>query len=366
MLKRLTMLVFMLLFPYVAHAQGAHFVSAKGEALYLDGKPYIFLGVNRYNLLTMGGPPYVGCGRPWSEADLDLFFSEIHGMGANVIRFWAFQSFTVNAQGGNFNRMDYIVNTLASKYHIKVIPVLENEWKDCTKSGKKYDNWYQSGYSSPYGDYALSYKDYVKLIVSRYKDSPNILMWQLMNEAEDKNTDGSCANGDGLYRFTSSMSVYIHKIDHNHMVSLGTIGTGQCGTAGMYTFQKLHSIPSLNIIEAHDYGHDVYKLPGYPVISRNSSTIASDLLVSHVLKKPLFIGEAGIKSDCAEEGCFDEALRSQYFNAKIRALLANGGVGYIIWSYRDNNPKSFDHYNFNHTDPLYSTLKNLAQKYEHL
>jgi len=35
-------------------------------------------------------------------------------------------------------------------------------------------NWYISGYKSPYGGYALSYVDWVKLIVGRYKNEPKL------------------------------------------------------------------------------------------------------------------------------------------------------------------------------------------------
>lgn len=346
-----------------ASAQELHFVTVRGEGLYLDGKSYTFLGINRYNILTTGGYPYVGCGGAWSESDLDKLFLEIHSMGANAVRFWVFQSFIVTTKGTNFDRMDYIVNTLAPKYQIKVIPVLENEWQDCSKGGKKYDDWYQSGYLHPYGGYTMSYQDYLNLIVSRYKGNPHILMWQLMNEAEDKNADESCASGDSLYRFASSMSDYIKSIDHNHMVSLGTIGTGQCGTAGIDNFRKLHSIPTIDVIEAHDYGKESQGLPGELRDSGHSSTIASDVLVAHSLNKPLFIGEAGIKSGCAQPDCYDARLRAKYFDAKINALFATGGVGYLIWSYRDNAPASVDYYGFGSSDPLYGIVKELGQKY---
>ena len=44
----------------------------------------------------------------------------------------------------------------------------------------------------------------------------------------------------------------IKSIDPNHLVSLGTIGSGQCGTSGDY-YKQLHAIPTIDLCEVHDY-----------------------------------------------------------------------------------------------------------------
>jgi hypothetical protein len=55
------------------------------------------------------------------------------------------------------------------------------------------------------------------------------------------------------------------------------------------------------------------------------------------LNKPLFMGEAGIKSNCSEADCYTPQQRASLFNAKLNAFYAAGGVGYMIWSYRDRD-----------------------------
>ncbi|MDP3973266.1 MAG: cellulase family glycosylhydrolase [Candidatus Daviesbacteria bacterium] len=125
-----------------------------------------------------------------------------------------------------------------------------------------------SGYLSPYGSYPISYKDYVGIVVQRYKDNPNILMWQLMNEAESKDTAGT-EDPTSLYNFTKDISAYIKSLDPNHLVSLGTMGGGQPGQRnGNYV--KLHSLNTIDLLEAHDFNKATEVLPGSPLRSKIS------------------------------------------------------------------------------------------------
>lgn len=142
------------------------FVSTSGENFMLSGHVFRSIGMNRYNLLTQGGSPYVGCGGTFSKTALPTWFSELKDMGVTSVRFWLFQSFTKN--GTDFSRFDYVLN-LAEQNGIKVIPVFENQWKDCTDGGYKDTAWYQDGYKHPYGAYQLSYRDYVARVVGHYK-----------------------------------------------------------------------------------------------------------------------------------------------------------------------------------------------------
>ena len=71
----------------------------------------------------------------------------------------------------------------------------------------------------------------MKEIVTRYRNEPTILAWQLMNEAETKHDlSSSCtANGASILRgWAADVSTLVKSIDANHLVSLGTLGGGQC------------------------------------------------------------------------------------------------------------------------------------------
>ena len=308
----------------------AGFVTANGRSLSLAGSPYKFVGVNRYNLITIdpAGPAYQGCGGAWSEAELASWFPELRDQGVNAVRFWAFQRFTAN--GTDFSRLDYVLS-LAEQYNIKVIPTFENQWQDCTEGGYKYDSWYASGYLSPYGPYTMSFRNYVGAVVNRYKNDHRILMWQLMNEAEIKTIGGQCGNPETLKSFAADVSAYIKSIDANHLVNIGTMGGGQCGTQGSQ-YQTLHDIPTVDVCEYHDYNSPTAPMPG-----DQWNGLQVRFNQCNALNKPLFIGEAGIKSNCSDPDCYTQQQRADLMDAKMAAFYNAGGVGYAIWSYRDRD-----------------------------
>ncbi len=323
------------------------FVTAWGTALYLGGQRFRFVGVNRYDLLTINPPggPYRGCGDSWTDDQLAQWFSEVKDQGSTAVRFWVFQRFTTS--GADLAQMDKLL-ALAGQYGIKLVPVLENQWSSCTAGGYKYDSWYQSGYLSPYDGYPLSYKDYVGRIVSRYKDDPRILMWQLMNEAEGKDTSGN-SDAQALYGLALDMSGFVKSIHPNHLVSLGTMGGGQPGTQGN-DYRWIHSISTIDVLEFHDYNEETVSFPG---------DLAQRVQDSISLSKPLFVGESGILSDCTGPRCYSPDQRATLFDAKIGAAFANDVSGYMIWSYRDAASPPIE-YMFTATDPLAAVMQKFA------
>ncbi len=299
------------------------FVSVSGTSLQLEGEAYQFIGFNVYGLAN--DEDIFACGPSANHGEnpnlyLDHLFSTLSEQGVNAIRFWAFQGFTDG--GTDFSAMDRVID-YAERYNVKLIPVLENHWDDCTEGGEKSSSWYQEGYLLPYGDYAISYREYVERIVTHYEDEPTILMWQIMNEAESD-------DADALYDFAVDISGLIQTLDENHIVSLGTIGRGQAGTAGE-DFVRLHSIPTIDVVEAHDYNSP---LVAWPSSGSNSINRAFD--VAQELNKPFFIGESGIS--VGDEISAEE--RAALFDAKIAAAFEREVAGYLIWQW-DNSEENY-------------------------
>ena len=299
------------------------FISVAGTELQLQGEEFPFIGFNVYGLAN--DEEIFACGPSANHGEnpnlyLDSLFSTLSEQGVNAVRFWAFQGFTNG--GADFSSFDRVIN-YAEQYNVKLIPALENHRDDCTEGGEKPSGWYQEGYLHPYGDYPLSYREYVERVVTRYRNEPTILLWQIMNEAESE-------DADALYNFTVDISGLIHSLDENHIVSLGTIGRGQAGTAGE-NFVRLHSIDTIDIVEAHDYNSPEVAWP-----SSGSNSINRAFEVAQSLNKPFFIGESGISVDSdtsAEE-------RALLFDAKISAASERGVVGYLIWQW-DNSEENY-------------------------
>lgn len=63
------------------------------------------------------------------------------------------------------------------------------------------------------------YKDYIKLLVNRYKCSPAIFAWELANEPRCHGCPTST-----IYNWAKEISEYIKKLDTKHMVTLGDEG----------------------------------------------------------------------------------------------------------------------------------------------
>jgi hypothetical protein len=329
-LQKLTLISLGLLLLNVPVFAAAPFVTANGTNFSSNGATFKSIGVNRYNIMTTGGTPYIGCGGTFKDSDLVSWFTELQAMGVTSVRFWLFQDFTKS--GTDLSRFDYLLS-LSKQYNVKLIPVFENHWKDCTQGGTKTSAWYQNGYKSPYGTYPLSLKDYIGKIVPKYANNPQIMMWQIMNEAES-------SDSTALYNFAKDVSSYIKSLDANHLVSFGTMGSGQPGSS---VYKQIHALPSVDVLEYHDYNSDTTALP---------STLADRIKDSVSLNKPLIVGEAGIT---LTDG-YTPAQRAGYFDKKLAAYYANGGGLYMIWSYREVNGQDAG-YEFNNTDPLVANVK---------
>jgi mannan endo-1,4-beta-mannosidase len=73
-----------------------------------------------------------------------------------------------------------------------------------------------------------SYQKYVKTLVDRYKSSPNIFAWELINEARcsgDLPSAASCPGSETLTQWYKQQSAFVRKLDPYHMISTG--GEGQ-------------------------------------------------------------------------------------------------------------------------------------------
>jgi hypothetical protein len=314
----------------------APFVTAQGQELRLERKPYRFIGLNRYNL---GTPNRGKCGASFSDRGLERWFNEVGKIGVNAVRFWLFESITKD----NFERFDRLLDLCAAN-SIKAIPVFEDRWASCSpvdeqkyasKDGSKNGLWYQEGYQK-------SYKPYVESVVKQYYNNPNVLMWQLMNEAASTETIA-------LRNFAQDMSTSIRTLDQNHLISFGTTGNNEDG-ADTESYRVLHTNPNISLLEYHDYNEPKNPVPG---------ALAERFNDAKFLNKPLFMGEAGIKVDHR----MTPERRAELFRAKIDAFFGRGGAGYTIWSGPNVHQTKSASYGFTLSDPLVAIITETARKY---
>lgn len=340
------------------------FVQAAGQHLEIAGEPFVFMGVNIWGAAS--DPAIFDCGAEDAdhEAYLNRTFRGLRELGVNAVRFFAFQSYA--GGGTDLVAIQRVVNA-ARDYNIRVIPVLGNHFADCdyypsyaqSLSFIKDTEWYDTGYRARQSGYTLSYRDYVRLIVSTFKDNPAILMWQLMNEAQV--SDLSDGDGAILRGFVTDVSGLIKSIDPNHLVSAGTHATGQPGTQGPSN-RALHEIAGVDLVEAHDYGYDSDPLPGYP--DRRWNSVWGAMTDAIELNKPFFIGEAGIVAGDDATCPHTLAERAELLASKAHAAFREGGAGYLYWSYAErtnslDNPCSYD---MTLADPALTGLRSILSE----
>lgn len=116
-------------------------------------------------------------------------------------------------------RLDYVVYA-AERYGMKLVLNFVNNW----------DNYGGiAAYNAAFGGNATTwftdtvsqdvYKNYIKVIVSRYSKSSAIFAWELANEPRCQGCDSSV-----ITTWASEISAYIKSLDSTHMVTLGDEG----------------------------------------------------------------------------------------------------------------------------------------------
>ncbi|KAI1847590.1 hypothetical protein JX265_000841 [Neoarthrinium moseri] len=229
------------------------FVTTKGTKFQLDGEDFYFAGSNAYYF------PFNN-----NQADVELGLQAAKDAGLKVFRTWGFndKNVTYNPNGlpqyGNegagtteviFQRwengtptidisaFDKVVNA-AANVGIKLIVAFTNNWADyggmdvytVNLGGQYHDDFYVLPQIKD------AYKNYVNTFVTRYRDSPAIMAWELANEprcgadaTRNLPRSANCTTAT-LSGWIDEMSAYVKSLDPHHLVTWG--GEGEFNLAG--------------------------------------------------------------------------------------------------------------------------------------
>lgn len=201
----------------------------------------------------------------------------------------------------------------------------------------------------------VSYRAWVAEVVARYRDNPTIMAWEILNEPEVRvreplpgNDPGCAANADSLlYNFAADITGLIKSLDPNHLVSLGTIGGGQCGSDNA-RYSTLHAIAGIDLCSVHDYDR-----PDDAIAGDQFNGIAIRMRQCRDLGKPIFVGEAGLT---LPQTAGSTTLRAQKLNAKLLAEFRAGTVGYMFWGWANPPRAGVDIHDIGPGDPVLSML----------
>jgi mannan endo-1,4-beta-mannosidase len=325
------------------------FLTKNGTQLVLFGQPYTFTGVNVYSAASLNSIN-VGCGG--QVDDIDGLFSSLRPN--SIVRFWGSQgTMGTNAitRQLDWTGIDRVVNTAAS-HGQRVIIALSDQSGTCDDGLWRDSSWYTNGFKeiyNPKGMTPLSYWEYVQQVVARYKDSPTIAMWELVNEPEASECmvgyNGSACYGhqscpdaqaaaNALRYFFDTVGGEVKRIDPNHLIESGVIGTGQCG-ADNWNYQYIHESPAIDVASYHDYNEVDSPMPGDPW-----NGLQVRLQQMKTIQKPLIIGEAGMLAQDNSSACMSFATRRDKLSQKMEAQFAAGIAGYLPWSWAGFNSGS--------------------------
>lgn len=143
-------------------AREESFVTTCGLKFCLNDEEFKFVGVNIADLLS------------YSHAEMDSVFEKSSGLGIKVIRVYLDNGEELEGLRKKTPDFDHML-TLAEKHNIRIIMTL---------------TWW-GGMPQSYGMNFFSdekaqkkYKEWVKSIITRYKDNPYVFSWELINEPE--------------------------------------------------------------------------------------------------------------------------------------------------------------------------------------
>jgi len=345
-------------------------ITVSGQNLETGGVPTKFTGVNAYELATSWGTN-AGCGGMETEAQIASLFSSLGP--DSMVRFWAFQgTLATNPATGQIDwaPIDQVFY-LAAQYHVYLVPAITDQGGACDGGHWQDPSWYAGGFQDVFnspsnsngrGLTPLSYWTYMQELVSRYKNSPALGLWEPISEPEASTCasayqptncsghqtcpDESAAATD-LTSFFDTVGGEIHTLDPVHPVEAGFLGGGQCGTQGT-DYQSVGASPGVDVLSVHDY-YGAVRLGG-----DRWNGIAVRFFQAAAIDKPIITGEVGILAGTGAS-CVSFDQRAAELITKRHAQFAAGSSAFLVWNWV-LDPLGSCSYNTGPGDPLLGSL----------
>ena len=262
------------------------FVVREGDQLFLDGQPFSFVGTNVSYLLEDYFP----------EDEAAKVLAYLADAGATGLRIWLFPQH-------DLERAERLL-TLGSQHNLRFVVTLVNYYYD--KGGWWFDPTH----------YSKEYLPHVRQVVARFRDRPEIMMWELMNEPNcSTDTEGGCPGN--MVRWAKAVSEEIKAIDPCHLVTTGTLRADP--PEGH--FRDLHALETIDVVSIHKAA-DLW--------------LEREIAIAAELNKPVLLGEIyarGYDKSCQPLGAMALEDRAELVAADMSRAWAEGVDGYLLWQY---------------------------------
>lgn len=275
--------------PGSAGAACAGIVGSDGDRLVLDSVPFVFFGINVHFLMDKEFP----------ESRMEPTVRDLGARGVGVIRVWFFH----DEDPERFERLLDIGQRHGVRF---IVTLVDNVFKGRDWFGGDEDKKH--------------FRPHLERTVSRFKDRPEILFWELANEPNCAGDfDAECL--DTIKDWLSGRSITVRAIDACHLVSTGMISAGN-----------------------HDFEHDEYRsIHGRDTIGvvsahrRVDESREREIEIADDLGKPIIYGEIYDKAhddNCQPlDGGSELKPRAERVKDDLRKALRDGVDGYVLWAF---------------------------------
>jgi len=294
-----------------------HLVTRVGDQLFLEGKPFTFVGTNVSYLMEDYFP----------EEEVGKIIAYLAESGVTAIRIWLFPQHSLDRAARLFD--------LGKEYNMRFVVTFVNYYYD------KGAWWFDQTH------YSKKYLPHVRRVVSRFRDRPEILMWELMNEPNcSTDTVGSCP--DNMVRWAKAVSEEIKALDPCRPITTGTMRIDPTEEH----YRRLHALPTIDVVSIHKSANH------WP---------ADEIRIARELNKPVLIGEVYARAfdkrcQRLHDGVTTE--RARIIASDLTQAWAEGIDGYLLWQYAHGRVVVGDQvsyycgvYDYPPDDPVWKVLK---------
>ncbi|KAG8982292.1 hypothetical protein FRB90_006892 [Tulasnella sp. 427] len=316
------------------------YVKTSGQKFTANGSTYFLVGENAWWMFTLA-----------STADMDKAFADIAATGATTVRTWGFNDVVGSCPSGNtvcfqtwsgstptiqtaaLTKFDQIVAS-AKSHGLRLIVPLTNNWSDYGGMDvyvKQITGTTNHDYFYTNSAVITAYKNYVNTFVTRYKNEPGILAWELANEprctGSGGTSTGTCTKST-ITSWITTMSAYIKSIDTNHLISIGDEGFGLSGgdSNAAYGYTSGLDFAANLAISTVDFG----TLHLYPVPwgASDSTTWGNTWITNHAnvqksVGKPVILEEYGVTGTTSAQ--------VTVYTSWLNTVVSSGMTGSLIW-----------------------------------
>lgn len=280
--------------PIYEPTSASPFATLDGGRFVVDGAPYTVRGVNYFPVNTPWRRFLTETERETLRAD----FAFLREAGFNTLRIFLWYDALFDCPGSgavprteNFRRLDALIHEAAT--HDLMLIVTLHDIPDLT-------------------DYPL-YDDphYVRLqtalVVSRYRDEPAILAWDLRNEGDidygsRHHFIGGVFGRERVIEWLASTSAWVRGLDSNHLITAG------------WLFDSLATEPYVDFLSFHHW--------------EDASTMQARIDEMRAqTSKPILLGEFGFSTYN-----ITEPEQAQNIGALIDIAESSNLLGWMVWT----------------------------------